>query len=86
MFVVQTLNMPTMANPFYLFEPDLQSQPLQLNLARLPQSKSTQLGGVPFNCDKLLACKDIPSQTCGCVNNLDSEKLAIVYNLRSNGN
>ena len=65
--------------------PDVLSQPQQLNLVRLPQSKSTQSGAIPFSCDKLLACKDVPSQTCGCKNNLEPEKLAIVFNLRSNG-
>jgi hypothetical protein len=36
----------------------------------------------PFACDKLIPCLDVPHQTCGCKNPMDSEDFAIVYNMK----
>jgi hypothetical protein len=61
------------------------SENLPANFTRLPQSRSSHPGSVAFHCDQLLPCKDQPSQTCGCKNSGDVEKLAIVYNMRKSG-
>ena len=55
-----------------------------LPLERLPPARKPLHGAWPFDCPKLLPCKDVPYQTCGCDLTTDyeeTEKRGIVYYL-----
>ena len=49
----------------------------------LAYSSRDRNGVWPFSCQKLIPCQDSPHQTCGCENGMDSENLAIVYNMKT---
>jgi hypothetical protein len=53
---------------------------------RITQDQMLPSGSWPFSCKKLMPCNNIPHQACGCQNLLDSENLAVVYNLKKAGN
>lgn len=57
----------------------------EITFAKIGLADKPPIGAWPFNCEKLIPCKDLPYQTCGCdhFDNDDGskEKLGIVYNL-----
>ena len=54
---------------------------------RNPIDSKVPIGAWPFDCEKIIPCKELPMQTCGCdhfLNEANLEKMGIVYNIDAN--
>ena len=59
----------------------------ETTFVRNPIDSKVPIGAWPFDCEKIIPCKELPMQTCGCdhfLNEANLEKMGIVYNIDAN--